>query len=74
MTTVGYGDMAPTTPWGRLLAVLIMFSGITLIAIVTGTISSIFTTGLVEFDLNVVFMPFENYRLHHWFSFTYGYR
>ncbi len=44
MTTVGYGDMAPTTPWGRFLAVLIMFSGITLIAIVTGTISSIFTT------------------------------
>jgi voltage-gated potassium channel len=44
MTTVGYGDMAPVTPYGRILAIMIMFSGITLIAIVTGTISSIFTT------------------------------
>ena len=44
MTTVGYGDMAPTTAGGRILAVMIMFFGISLIAIVTGTISSIFTT------------------------------
>ena len=44
MTTVGYGDMAPESPWGRLLAIFIMLSGIILVAIVTGTISSIFTT------------------------------
>ena len=44
MTTVGYGDMAPTTVGGRILAIIIMFFGISLIAIVTGTISSIFTT------------------------------
>ena len=44
MTTVGYGDMAPETPLGRLLAVIIMFFGISLIAVITGTISSIFTT------------------------------
>ena len=40
MTTVGYGDMAPTTDYGRFLAVLIMISGIILIAIITATISS----------------------------------
>ncbi len=44
MTTVGYGDMSPTTTGGRFLAIIIMFFGISLIAIVTGTISSIFTT------------------------------
>tara|TARA_Y100000590_G_scaffold467782_1_gene647951 strand:+ start:1834 stop:2925 length:1092 start_codon:yes stop_codon:yes gene_type:complete len=44
MTTVGYGDMAPTTELGRFLAVIIMLFGICLIAVVTGTISSNFTT------------------------------
>tara|TARA_B100000959_G_scaffold277152_1_gene333143 strand:+ start:182 stop:1285 length:1104 start_codon:yes stop_codon:yes gene_type:complete len=44
MTTVGYGDMAPVTVPGRLLAILIMLSGIILVALITGTISSIFTT------------------------------
>ena len=44
MTTVGYGDMSPTTTGGRILAVIIMFFGISLIAIVTGSISSVFTT------------------------------
>ena len=44
MTTVGYGDMAPPTGLGRFLAIIIMFIGISLIAVVTGTISSIFTT------------------------------
>ena len=39
MTTVGYGDMAPTTEPGRFLAVIIMLFGICLIAVVTGTIS-----------------------------------
>ena len=44
LTTVGYGDMAPATLSGRLVAILIMLSGIILVALVTGTISSIFTT------------------------------
>jgi len=44
MTTVGYGDMAPVTVPGRLLAILIMLTGIILVALITGTISSIFTT------------------------------
>ncbi len=42
MTTVGYGDFAPSTPQGRIFAVLIMFAGISLTAMFTGAISSIF--------------------------------
>ena len=44
ITTVGYGDFSPTSIPGRILAVLIMFSGIGLISVLTGSISSIFTT------------------------------
>ena len=42
MTTVGYGDFAPKTPEGRMFAVLVMFAGISLTAMFTAIISSIF--------------------------------
>ena len=44
ITTVGYGDFFPLSLPGRILAVIIMFSGIGLISVLTGSISSIFTT------------------------------
>ncbi len=44
ITTVGYGDYSPSSIPGRILAVIIMFSGIGLISVLTGSISSIFTT------------------------------
>jgi len=63
MTTVGYGDMAPTTTGGRALAVIIMFFGISLIAIVTGTISSIFTTRKIMEGKGLGKITFENHTL-----------
>ena len=33
MTTVGYGDISPITPLGRLVAVFAMFSGIIIVAL-----------------------------------------
>ena len=42
MTTVGYGDFASKTPEGRMFAVLVMFAGISLTAMFTAIISSIF--------------------------------
>ncbi|MFH8370218.1 potassium channel family protein [Streptomyces sp. NPDC018031] len=42
MTTVGYGDLAPTTGWGRLLAVGLMLSGIALLGVVTANIAAWF--------------------------------
>lgn len=40
MTTVGYGDIAPTTGMGRFLASLVMILGYTIIAIPTGIVSA----------------------------------
>jgi voltage-gated potassium channel len=42
MTTVGYGDHAPTTGLGRMLAVGLMLSGIALIGVVTANIATWF--------------------------------
>lgn len=40
--TVGYGDRFPVTLMGRLLAILLMFSGVLVISLLTARISSIF--------------------------------
>ncbi len=42
MTTVGYGDFAPTTGLGRMLAVGLMLSGIALLGVVTANIAAWF--------------------------------
>lgn len=47
-TTVGYGDIYPVTPLGRLLSSLISLIGIAMIAIPTGIISSAFMNMLIE--------------------------
>ncbi|MET9498489.1 potassium channel family protein [Streptomyces sp. NPDC006552] len=40
LSTVGYGDLAPVTPLGRLVAVGVMVCGLALLGAVTGTFSS----------------------------------
>ena len=42
ITTVGYGDEYPVTPEGRLVAVLLMISGIALLGVVTAAVASWF--------------------------------
>ncbi len=42
-TTVGYGDISPATPAGRIIAVILMLFGIGLIGMLTGTITTYFT-------------------------------
>ena len=40
MTTVGYGDITPVTPIGRLLSALVMLLGYTIIAVPTGIVTA----------------------------------
>ena len=42
ITTVGYGDKYPTTLWGRVLGVVVMFCGIALIGVLTGFLANFF--------------------------------
>ncbi|RAY11860.1 two pore domain potassium channel family protein [Actinomadura craniellae] len=46
ITTVGYGDHAPTTGEGRLAAALLMVAGIALLGVVTGSLASWFVERL----------------------------
>ena len=39
MTTVGYGDIAPQTPLGKILASMIMIMGYGIIAVPTGIVT-----------------------------------
>ncbi len=41
MTTVGYGDLTPATNLGRILAMVVMVSGLFLISVLTGSLASI---------------------------------
>lgn len=48
LTTVGYGDIAPLTPFGRFIAAVIMILGYAVIAVPTGII----TNELIQSDKN----------------------
>ncbi len=50
MTTVGYGDFSPSSGTGRLFSVIIMFGGISLTALLTASISSIFVARIIRED------------------------
>ena len=39
LTTVGYGDLSPVTPLGRMLAVIVMLMGYAIIAVPTGIVT-----------------------------------
>ena len=42
VTTVGYGDRFPTTTEGRMLAVLLMITGISLVGVITASVAAWF--------------------------------
>ena len=48
LTTIGYGDVYPTTPGGRLFTALVALVGVGLIAIPSGLLASVLTEARVE--------------------------
>ncbi|MCP4582740.1 MAG: transporter substrate-binding domain-containing protein [candidate division Zixibacteria bacterium] len=52
MTTVGYGDKAPTTFGGRLIGFVWMFTAIIIISSFTATITSVLTVSQLESPVN----------------------
>ncbi len=50
LTTTGYGDVVPSTVWGRLLAGWVMVSGIAIFALWAGIIANAFTEELRRRD------------------------
>ena len=48
VTTVGYGDIYPVTDAGRVIAMIVMLSGIGFVALLTGSIAQRFLSGSLE--------------------------
>ncbi|MBO8131692.1 MAG: ion transporter [Candidatus Marinimicrobia bacterium] len=59
--TVGYGDIKPITTGGRIVAILIMFTGISLLSLITATISSIFVARRIREDQGLGKIKLENH-------------
>ena len=51
ITTVGYGDLAPASPTGRWVAVLLMVGGITLVGSITATLASWIVQRVAQADM-----------------------
>lgn len=61
MTTVGYGDIAPTTIGGRMIAVINMVIGIGVLAGLSATLASILVTRKLKEELGMSHFQFENH-------------
>jgi voltage-gated potassium channel len=61
LTTVGYGDITPTTIGGRLIGIMIMFFGIGILGMFTATIASIFVKKKMKEERGMCSCDFENH-------------
>ena len=52
LTTVGYGDITPVTPGGRIFTTAILFIGLGIIAVPTGVVTSALLAADAEIAIN----------------------
>jgi polar amino acid transport system substrate-binding protein len=52
MTTVGYGDIAPRSPAGRFMALMIMLTGISSFSVITAGLTSEFTADRIRSEIH----------------------
>ena len=48
LTTVGYGDVSPVTPLGKVIGVITAFAGVCTVAVLTGIVAASFTNQLAR--------------------------
>ncbi len=61
LTTVGYGDISPSTAGGRILAVLIMFFGIGLLGMLSASLATLFIRKRMKEDMGMLASPVDNH-------------
>ena len=64
LTTVGYGDLAPHTPFGQFIASIVMILGYGIIAVPTGIVTSEMTKQDVKISTNTQHCPNCNADMH----------
>ena len=61
LTTVGYGDISPSTLGGRLIGILIMFCGIGVLGIFSATVASVLVERKLKEDRGMQSFDFEDH-------------
>ena len=61
LTTVGYGDISPSTPGGRILAVLIMFFGIGLLGMLSASLATLLIRKRMKEDKGMFASTVDNH-------------
>jgi voltage-gated potassium channel len=61
MTTTGYGDITPSTVGGRVIAMVVVLSGLVLLSIATATIASVFVEKKIREGKGLETIKFKNH-------------
>ncbi len=61
MTTTGYGDITPSTVGGRVIAMVVVLSGLVLLSIVTATVASVFVEKKIREGKGLETIKFKNH-------------
>jgi voltage-gated potassium channel len=61
MTTTGYGDIVPYTTGGRVVAAVVVLSGLVLLSIVTATVASVFVEKKIREGKGLETIKFKNH-------------